>query len=161
MEYKGRLFGKVDRTYFPLESTTDDFETLESMVSELENKTATLQKEIQKDAVLKIAILKENEKLKKSKKELIKPIHLELERWKHLYQTESKKADDLVNQIVDLNKKVGELNNLPENLPLYKDSGLWQLRSDDMETVLIQQGCNESANEFLERCRNYEDCHHV
>lgn len=44
-------------------------------------------------------------------------------------------------------------SDLPENTPLYKDSGLWQLRSDDMEEVLIQQGLNESDADFLLRCK--------
>ena len=41
------------------------------------------------------------------------------------------------------------LNALPENKPLYKDSGSWQIRSDDMETVIFQQGVNESFRSFL------------
>jgi hypothetical protein len=41
---------------------------------------------------------------------------------------------------------------LPENTPLYKDSGLWQLRSDDMEEVFVQQVHDESFFEFLKRC---------
>lgn len=45
------------------------------------------------------------------------------------------------------------LADLPENRPLYKDSGLWQMRSDDMEEVLIQQGVNETDIEFLARCK--------
>lgn len=45
------------------------------------------------------------------------------------------------------------LADLPENRPLYKDSGLWQMRSDDMEEVIIQQGANECDNSFLRRCK--------
>ena len=30
MEYKGKLYGKVNRTYFPLEATTEDFEGLQN-----------------------------------------------------------------------------------------------------------------------------------
>lgn len=45
------------------------------------------------------------------------------------------------------------LADLPENRPLYKDSGLWQMRSDDMEEVLIQQGVNETDLEFIARCK--------
>ncbi len=44
---------------------------------------------------------------------------------------------------------------LPENKPLYKDSGLWQLRSDDMEKVIIQQEVNEPIADFLSRCNIY------
>lgn len=43
------------------------------------------------------------------------------------------------------------LNNLPENRPLYKDSGLWQIRTDDMEEVLYEQGTNESFFDFIKR----------
>lgn len=46
------------------------------------------------------------------------------------------------------------LEGLPENRPLYKDSGLWQMRSDDMEDVLVQQRVNESDMEFLYRCKD-------
>lgn len=41
--------------------------------------------------------------------------------------------------------------NLPENRPLYKDSGLWQVRSDDMEDVLYQQDVNETFLQFINR----------
>lgn len=44
-----------------------------------------------------------------------------------------------------------QLNELFENQPLYKDSGLWQVRSDDMEDVLFQQGVNESFPAFIDR----------
>lgn len=47
------------------------------------------------------------------------------------------------------------LEDFPNNLPLYLDSGLFQLRSDDMEKVLIQQGVNESNIDFLARCKAY------
>jgi len=40
---------------------------------------------------------------------------------------------------------------LPENRPLYKDSGLWQVRSDNMEEVLFEQEVNESLREFIIR----------
>ena len=41
---------------------------------------------------------------------------------------------------------------LPENMPLYRDSGSWQLRSDDMEDVLFQQDTVMSLTEFLIGC---------
>lgn len=44
-----------------------------------------------------------------------------------------------------------QLGNLPENMPLYKDSGLWQVRSDDMEEVVFQQGVEEPFEKFIER----------
>jgi len=40
---------------------------------------------------------------------------------------------------------------LPQNKPLYKDSGLWQVRTDDMEDVIFQQHSNETFREFIER----------
>lgn len=45
------------------------------------------------------------------------------------------------------------LADFPENRPLYKDSGLWQMRSDDMEEVIIQQGVNEKDADFIARCK--------
>jgi len=47
-------------------------------------------------------------------------------------------------------------NELPENHPFYKDSGLWQMRSDDMKTVLVQQKHNESLSSFIASCIEYE-----
>ena len=38
MEYKGNLYGKVNNSYFPLEATTETFESLESRVKLLEKK---------------------------------------------------------------------------------------------------------------------------
>lgn len=49
------------------------------------------------------------------------------------------------------------LDNLHENRPLYKDSGLWQVRSDDMEDVLYQQECNEDFYVFIKRVFNAEN----
>lgn len=43
------------------------------------------------------------------------------------------------------------INILPENRPLYKDSGLWQIRTDDMENVYMNQKSSESFKEFLIR----------
>lgn len=40
---------------------------------------------------------------------------------------------------------------LPENRPLYKDGGLWQIRSDDMLYVYMAQGTNESFRDFIIR----------
>ena len=50
-----------------------------------------------------------------------------------------------------LNELTDMIDNIPENRPLYKDSGLWQIRSDDMEEVIFQQGVNESFYEFIKR----------
>lgn len=41
----------------------------------------------------------------------------------------------------------------PQNRPLYKDSGLWQLRTDDMENVIVNQGVNEKDSDFFLRCK--------
>lgn len=43
----------------------------------------------------------------------------------------------------------------PENMPLYKDSGLWQMRSDDMENVLVEQEADEKFHSFVHRCWEY------
>lgn len=40
---------------------------------------------------------------------------------------------------------------LPQNRPLYKDSGLWQIRSDNMEDVIFCQSCDESLRDFIIR----------
>lgn len=36
MEYKGKLYGKVNKLYFPLEATTDDWDVLEEKVKIIE-----------------------------------------------------------------------------------------------------------------------------
>lgn len=38
MEYSGKLYGKVDDSYFPLHETTEDYEALQKKVAELESK---------------------------------------------------------------------------------------------------------------------------
>jgi len=43
------------------------------------------------------------------------------------------------------------INDLPENMPLYRDSGLWQVRSDDMEKVLYQQEPDETFLQYINR----------
>lgn len=48
------------------------------------------------------------------------------------------------------------LSGLPENMPLYKDSGLWQLRTDDMDDVILQQSSDESDDMFIAKCRNIQ-----
>lgn len=49
------------------------------------------------------------------------------------------------------------LNELYEDRPLYKDSGLWQIRSDDMKEVLYQQQVNEDFHDFIERVFGLEN----
>lgn len=43
-------------------------------------------------------------------------------------------------------------DNFPENKVLIKDSGLFQLRSEDLTEVILQQSANESNEKFLEWC---------
>lgn len=50
-----------------------------------------------------------------------------------------------------LNELTDMIDNITENRPLYKDSGLWQVRSDDMEEVYFQQRVSESLYEFIKR----------
>jgi len=40
---------------------------------------------------------------------------------------------------------------MPQNKPLYKDSGLWQIRSDDMQYVVLAQNVDESLKGFIIR----------
>lgn len=40
---------------------------------------------------------------------------------------------------------------LPQNRPLYKDSGLWQIRTEDMEDIIMSQMANESFKYFIIR----------
>ena len=49
MEYQGKLYGKVGKSYFPLEATSEDFDNLQNKVKEYEEK---LQK--QNEILLKI-----------------------------------------------------------------------------------------------------------
>lgn len=50
---------------------------------------------------------------------------------------------------------------LPQNSPLYKDSGLWQIRTDDMTNVHMQQRPGETLRGFviryLEWLEEFED----
>lgn len=38
---------------------------------------------------------------------------------------------------------------LPENYPLYKDSGLWQVRTYDFEDVIYSQSVSQSFDDFV------------
>lgn len=49
------------------------------------------------------------------------------------------------------------LENLPQNRPLYKDSGSWQIRTDDMEEVLYHQAANESFFDFIKKAFDKEN----
>ena len=48
---------------------------------------------------------------------------------------------------------------LPENQPLYKDSGLWQIRTDDMENVMMYQHASETLRNFILRFYDWLDEH--
>ena len=49
------------------------------------------------------------------------------------------------------------LENIPQNRPLYKDSWLSQVRTDDMENVIFEQGVNESFFDFIKRVYEKEN----
>jgi hypothetical protein len=44
MEYKGKLYGKVGNSLFPLLYTTDDWEAMEKRIAELEAENTALKK---------------------------------------------------------------------------------------------------------------------
>lgn len=43
------------------------------------------------------------------------------------------------------------IDSLPQNRPLYKDSGLWAIYDDNFETPIIEQNCSESLRSFIIR----------
>jgi hypothetical protein len=59
------------------------------------------------------------------------------------------------------NELIEMLENLPQNRPLYKDSGLWQIRTDDMAEVLYDQGVNESFFDFIKRVSDNENNYYI
>lgn len=46
MEYKGKLYGKVGKSYFPLYATTDDWDALQKRVSDLEAENKSLRQSL-------------------------------------------------------------------------------------------------------------------
>jgi hypothetical protein len=54
---------------------------------------------------------------------------------------------------MDLNKIPVEIiiDSLPQNRPLIKDSGLWQIYNDDLTEVIYRQGVNQSFRSFIRR----------
>lgn len=42
MEYKGKLYGKVHKTYFPLEATTEEWDAMVKRIAELEAENQAL-----------------------------------------------------------------------------------------------------------------------
>jgi hypothetical protein len=43
------------------------------------------------------------------------------------------------------------IDSLPQNRPLYKDSGLWTIYDDDFETPILEQTASEDFRQFLIR----------
>jgi hypothetical protein len=58
--------------------------------------------------------------------------------------------NDYASELCFNEKLISNLNSL-KNTPLYQDSGLWQVRSEDMEGVLFQQMVNEPFEQFIYR----------
>ena len=83
-------------------------------------------------------------------------IQSELEKIHHRFGT-TEKANYEIQKLFDIAVKaniqefVEIINDLPNNRPLYRDSGLWQIRTEDMEDVIFWQECNESFEEFIKR----------
>lgn len=46
MQYKGKLYGKVGTTIFPLEHTTDDWQKMETRIAQLEAENRALRQPI-------------------------------------------------------------------------------------------------------------------
>jgi len=44
------------------------------------------------------------------------------------------------------------INDMPENMPLLKDSGSWRLMNENMDKVLMEQKINEPFVVFISRC---------
>ena len=55
--------------------------------------------------------------------------------------------------IEDKQLEVSILKDFPENVSLYKDSGLWQMRTEDLGVVILQQKINEPESNFINRCK--------
>ncbi len=41
------------------------------------------------------------------------------------------------------------LNSIPQNKSLYRDSGIWQIRTDDMKEVIFKQKIDQSFTDFI------------
>jgi len=44
MEYKGKLYGKVGNSYFPLDATSDDFDGMQKNIEQLKQKLQIAEK---------------------------------------------------------------------------------------------------------------------
>jgi hypothetical protein len=49
------------------------------------------------------------------------------------------------------------INELPENKPLLKDSGIWEIRSEDMKSIYYIQETTESFIDFVNRVVEMEN----
>lgn len=49
------------------------------------------------------------------------------------------------------------IDSMPENRPLYKDSGLWSVYTDDFDIPIISQNPNESLKDFIVRYYEFID----
>lgn len=71
MEYKGKLYGKVGKTYFPMVETAEDFDKLKQehaeMAEALKSLTNLFAKEYDEDSIGGIKISKAKELLNKIK----------------------------------------------------------------------------------------------
>jgi chromosome segregation ATPase len=81
MEYKGKLFGKVGKTYFPLELTTTDVEKLQEESAQWNLYAKSVDEQIVDRNSLIDKLQAENQRLKEALKEIgntFKPLELSL-----------------------------------------------------------------------------------
>lgn len=58
MEYKGKLYGKVHKSYFPLEATTEDWDALKNRITQLEAENQALrQPDVSKSVCCNFTVL--------------------------------------------------------------------------------------------------------
>lgn len=43
---------------------------------------------------------------------------------------------------------------MPENKPIYKDSGMWAIYEEDLKTLIVQQEYGETLKQFICRYLN-------
>jgi len=52
------------------------------------------------------------------------------------------------------------LDDMPQNRCLYRDSGIWEIRDEDNNETLYEQGVNEDFDKFIERAYNADNIYH-